>query len=198
VTAEGPGKRRDSTPGFRVIQTSLIGVAGLAAVSASFAVAPGWRGLAGAALATLTLAIAIVDSRRLVIPNELNALAFMAGVAAVGLRAEAPWGEAIAHALLRAAVMFGAFFAFRAGYRRLRGIEGMGLGDAKLAAVAGVWLDWAELPIVVNIAALSALASVLLGRRTGKEYSRSSKLPFGAFFAPAIWICWLLAAWRGA
>jgi leader peptidase (prepilin peptidase)/N-methyltransferase len=127
----------------------------------------------------------------------LNAVAFIIGVAAVGPLAEAPAGEAIAEALMRAAIMFGSFLAFRVGYRRLRGIEGMGFGDVKLAAVAGVWLDWAELSIVVEIAAVSALAFALLGRLWGKEYSLTSKLPFATFFAPAIWICWLLAAIRG-
>jgi leader peptidase (prepilin peptidase)/N-methyltransferase len=71
----------------------------------------------------------------------------------------------------------------------------MGLGDVKLAAVAGVWLDSGDLP-AVDIAALSALASALVGRLRGSEWSLAAKLPFGAFFAPAIWICWLLAAGR--
>lgn len=72
----------------------------------------------------------------------------------------------------------------------------MGLGDVKLAAVAGVWLGWTDLPVAVDIAALSAPASALIGRFRGNEWSLSGKLPFGAFFARAIWICWLLAAWR--
>jgi leader peptidase (prepilin peptidase)/N-methyltransferase len=93
--------------------------------------------------------------------------------------------------------MFGAFFAFRVAYRRLRGFEGIGLGDVKLAAVAGVWLDWADLPIAVDIAAVSALAAALCGRLAGRELGLTGKLPFGAFFAPAIWVCWLLATWRG-
>ena len=63
--------------------------------------------------------------------------------------------------------MFALFFGFRAGYRALRGVEGMGLGDVKLAAVAGVWLDWAFLPIVVEIAALSALAAALYAHLRG-------------------------------
>ena len=88
------------------------------------------------------------------------------------------------------------FFAFRAGYRALRGIDGLGLGDVKLAAVAGVWLDWISLPLVVNIAALSAIAVLLLGRFRGNGLDSRARLPFGTFFAPAIWICWLLAAWR--
>jgi leader peptidase (prepilin peptidase)/N-methyltransferase len=125
----------------------------------------------------------------------LNALAFIIGILAVGFNYEA--SEAITQALMRAAIMFGVFFAFRAGYRKLRGREGMGFGDVKLAAVAGVWLNWGDLPISVDIAALSALASALVGRAAGKEASLTGKLPFGLFFAPAIWICWLLTVWRG-
>jgi leader peptidase (prepilin peptidase) / N-methyltransferase len=198
VTAETPEEGRGPTARAGVVHASLIGVAGVGAVLASFAAAPGWLGVAGAALAGLTLAIAVVDSRRLIIPDELNALAFIAGLAAAGLITEAGPAEAVLNALLRASFMFAAFFAFRASYRQLRGREGMGLGDVKLAAVAGVWLDWTDLPVAVNVAALSALASALLGRLRGKEWSLTAKLPFGAFFAPAIWICWLLAIWRGA
>ena len=197
MTAERPVNGGGPKARTGIIEALLIGVAGFGAVLASLAAAPGRLGAAGAALAALTLAIAVVDRRRLVIPDELNALAFVVGLATAGLTSEAPPGEAVLNALLRASLMFGAFFAFRAGYARVRGIEGMGLGDVKLAAVAGVWLNWADLPIAVDIAALSALASALLGRISGKEYGPAAKLPFGAFFAPAIWICWLFAAWRG-
>ena len=91
------------------------------------------------------LAIAVVDHRRMIIPDELNALAFIAGLIAAGVGTEAASTVAILQALVRASLMFALFFAFRAGYRTLRGMEGMGLGDVKLAAVAGVWLDWAHL-----------------------------------------------------
>ena len=73
----------------------------------------------------------------------------------------------------------------------------MGFGDVKLAAVAGVWLDWGDLPIAVNIGALSALAVALYARLRDSEFDPKARLPFGAFFAPAIWICWVLTAWRG-
>jgi leader peptidase (prepilin peptidase) / N-methyltransferase len=179
---------------MRVVEASLTAAIGVAAVSASIAAAPGWNGAAGAALATLMLAIAVVDRRLLVIPDELNALAFIAGLGAAGLKPQPE--EGIAQSLLRAGFMFALFFAFRASYRGLRGVEGMGLGDVKLAAVAGAWLDWTDLPIAVEIGALSALAVALLGRLKRKHFEPWAKLPFGAFFAPAIWICWLFAALR--
>jgi leader peptidase (prepilin peptidase) / N-methyltransferase len=196
VTAERSSGFRG--PGIKSIfvEAPLIGALGVGAVSASFAIAPGWLGLVGSALGVLMLAIAAIDRRRFIIPDQLNASAFVAGLIALTLNGEVLEAEAITNAIVRAAVMFGIFFAFRAGYRSLRGREGMGFGDVKLAAVAGVWLNWTDLPIAVDIAALSALASVLFGRIVGKESKLTEKLPFGLFFAPAIWACWLFALWR--
>jgi leader peptidase (prepilin peptidase)/N-methyltransferase len=180
-----------------VVEASLIGALGAGAVLASIAAAPGWSGAAGAVLAGLMLAIAVIDHRRMIIPDELNALAFIAGLIVAGAGADAPPAIAILQALARAALMFALFFGFRAGYRALRGVEGTGLGDVKLAAVAGVWLDWAGLPAVVEIAALSALAAALCARLRADGFDPKARLPFGTFFAPAIWICWLFAMWRG-
>jgi leader peptidase (prepilin peptidase) / N-methyltransferase len=179
------------------VEVSVIGAVGAVAVLASIAAAPAWRGAAGAILAGLMLAIAVVDHRRMIIPDELNVLAFIAGLIAAGVGAEATPAIAILDGLVRASLMFALFFGFRAGYRALRGVEGMGLGDVKLAAVAGVWLDWAGLPAAVEIAALSALAVALCARIRGDRFDPKARLPFGTFFAPAIWLCWLLAASRG-
>jgi leader peptidase (prepilin peptidase)/N-methyltransferase len=175
---------------------SLIGAVGVGVVWASFAIAPGWLGFVGSALGLLTLAIAAIDRRRFVIPDQLNALAFITGLIAAALDGGVSEAEAVTNSILRAVVMFGIFFSFRAGYRSFRGREGMGLGDVKLAAVAGVWLDWTDLPIAVDIAALSALAWVLCNRAIGKAWKLTEKLPFGLFFAPAVWACWLFAVWR--
>ena len=143
------------------------------------------------------LAIAVIDHRRMVIPDELNALAFIVGLVAAWLGSETASTVAVLQALVRAGVMFVLFFAFRACFRALRGVDGMGFGDVKLAAVAGVWLDWTVLPIVVEIAALSALATALYAHLRGSGFDPKARLPFGAFLAPAIWICWLLSTWRG-
>lgn len=177
------------------LEVSLVSAAGAGAVLASFAVASGWRGAAGAVLALVMLAIAVIDRRRMIIPDELNALAFIVGLVAAGIGEDAVSTDAILQALVRASLMFVVFFAFRAGFRALRGVEGMGFGDVKLAAVAGVWLDWAFLPVAVEIAALSAIAVALYSRFRGHGFDARAKLPFGAFFAPSIWICWALASW---
>ena len=177
------------------LEACLIGAAGGGAVLMSIAAAPGWSGVAGAVLAGLMLAIAVVDHRRMIIPDELNALAFMVGLVSAGVGADGSSTGAILQAVVRASLMFVLFFAFRAGFRTLRGVEGMGFGDVKLAAVAGVWLGWGFLPVVVEIAALTALAVALYASLRGHGFDPKARLPFGAFLAPSIWICWALAAW---
>jgi leader peptidase (prepilin peptidase) / N-methyltransferase len=169
---------------------------GLFCVGASFYAAPGPFGLAGAALALNMLAIAIIDWRLFIIPDELNALALALGLVAVGFEHPDEKLMLALDAATRAATMAALFFACRLTYRRLRGREGMGLGDVKLAGVAGIWLDWPSLPLAVEMASLAALGFVLSRRiQAHRALDPLSKLPFGAFFAPAIWICWVLARW---
>jgi leader peptidase (prepilin peptidase)/N-methyltransferase len=81
------------------------------------------------------------------------------------------------------------------GYRRWRGRDGLGLGDVKLAAVAGAWLGFVTILAVIELAALSALgAYVISGYLRKRPLKGTAFLPFGLFLAPAIWIGWLAEA----
>jgi leader peptidase (prepilin peptidase)/N-methyltransferase len=167
-------------------------VAAVSTAAASMIVVPGALGVAGAGLACLMVGIAAVDARRFIIPDELSAAALALGLVHAAIGPPDAIGEALAIAMLRGGVMALAFFGLWAAYRRLRGRDGIGLGDVKLAGVAGVWLDWPSIPIAVEIAALAALA-VCLARwlALGRTISATTRLPFGLFLAPAIWIAWL-------
>jgi leader peptidase (prepilin peptidase) / N-methyltransferase len=175
----------------RVVGT-VVAIGGLAVV-VSVAAAHGAAGWLGAGLALVMLAIAVVDRRRFIIPNSLNAAGLALGVVHSVVLGQDDIGAALAGAVLRAAVFALAFFTLRVIYARLRGRQGIGLGDVKLAAVAGSWLDWSIMPIAVEIAALSALSVYALRRYALRRPLRpTSRLPFGLYFAPAIWIGWLL------
>ncbi len=155
-----------------VFKLSGIGAAGLLGVAASLYAKPGIAGLAGAGLALIMLAIAVIDWRLLMIPDELNALAIALGVGDVCFVQWEDVPASVLNALIRGVGTAALFFAFRLVYRQLRGREGLGLGDVKLAGVAGIWLDWTILPIAVEIAALGALrirgvAGHSLGPRSG-------------------------------
>ncbi len=162
---------------------------------ASLVAAPGRSGLFGGALGLLMLAIAIADARSFIIPDKLTIAAFLLALTNAANESLESMPENIAAAAVRGLALALAFFALREGYLRLRHRHGIGLGDVKLAAVAGAWLDWTLIPVAIAIAALTALifyiASQLVLRR---PICAAAKLPFGLFFAPAIWFCWLLNA----
>jgi leader peptidase (prepilin peptidase)/N-methyltransferase len=177
----------------RPIAALAIVLVALAACVASLRAAPGVAGYLGAGLALIAIAIAVIDTRYFIIPNELSAAAFALALANAAAQAPDAIGEAVGIALLRAAVLALLFFALRAAYRRWRGVEGIGLGDIKLAAVAGAWLDWVTMPIAVEIAALAAIAAFGVRYYTGsRAFDASLKLPFGLFLAPSIWLGWLI------
>ena len=167
----------------------------LTAVLASLLAAPGPDGLSGAFLAALMLAIAVSDAERYIIPNELTAAAVaLALVRAATIGPDAGWLD-VAWAVMRAAAVALPLLALLVFYRRWRGRDGLGLGDVKLAAVAGAWLGWAMIFAALELAALAALgaylATALLQRRALKG---TAFLPFGSFLAPAIWFGWLAEA----
>src|SRR6185437_8878171 len=140
-------------------------VISIGAAVASIVVAPDVRGVLGAALALVMCAVALYDARHFVIPNALVAAAFVLALAhAAALDPRAPLPPA-GIAVLRAVVSGGLFLAVRLGYRRWRGRDGLGLGDVKLAAVAGAWLDWFALAVALEIAVVAALATYLVRHR---------------------------------
>ena len=172
-------------------------VGAVAAGLVSIASAPGTIGLLGAGLAIVMLTIAVIDARSFVIPDWLNAaglaLALIHAALAEPERVPAAMAWAVAVAALRGAALAFAFLAIRSLYGRIRGRQGLGLGDVKLAGVAGAWLDWPIMPIAVEIAAFAALSTYALRQFMFRRRVRATnRVPFGLFLAPSIWVCWLL------
>lgn len=177
----------------RVLHIAAVGIAATATVIASLSASPDAHGALGAGLGLLMLAIAIVDARSFIIPNELSAAALALALVNAAMQDFAGGVEGIAWSGLRGMALAACFLAVRTAYYRIRGREGIGLGDVKLAGVAGAWLGWTAMPIAVEIAALVALASYVLRQVIGGRRVRATgRLPFGLFLAPAIWLCWLL------
>ena len=172
--------------------TLVIGLLSLTMALLSIVSVPGVVGWLGIGLAELMLAIAVVDWRHFVIPDRLNAAAFLLGLAHAWFQSQEDIIVALASALTRGAVLAAAFWVLRVSYECLRDREGLGFGDVKLAGVAGVWLGWLMLPVAVELAAVSALAFYGLRQALLREpLSPTGRLPFGGFLAIAIWLSWI-------
>lgn len=173
-----------------------LGIALLLSVFASLVTAPGAEGLYGAFLAALMLAIATHDARHYLIPNELTGAAFALALLRAAAFVPDIGIEALLWPLVRAVVVAVPLLLLMMLYRRWRGREGLGLGDIKLAAVCGAWLDLATVLAVIELAALLAIAAYAANAALRKRPLRATAfLPFGLFLAPATWIGWLGETW---
>jgi leader peptidase (prepilin peptidase) / N-methyltransferase len=187
-------------PRGTALRRELITCAAFAAIACSIVIAslfaaPATSGLLGGALGLLMLAVAVADARAFIIPDKLTIAAFLLALTNAAIEGLASMPENIAVAALRGLVLALAFFALQEIYLWLRHRHGIGLGDVKLAAVAGAWLDWTLIPVAIEIAALTALIVYIANQLVlHRPLCAAAKLPFGLFFAPAIWVCWLLNA----
>jgi len=173
-----------------------LGIALLLSVFASLVTAPGAEGLYGAFLAALMLAIAAHDARHYLIPNELTGAAFALALLRAAAFVPDIGLEALLWPLVRAVVVAAPLLLLMVLYRRWRGRDGLGLGDIKLAAVCGAWLDLATVLAVIELAALLAIAAYAANAALRKRPLRATAfLPFGLFLAPATWIGWLGETW---
>jgi leader peptidase (prepilin peptidase) / N-methyltransferase len=150
----------------------------------------------GAALAAAVLWVAAVDLDRFEIPDTGVGAIFAFGLgwiyATVG-----PDIEWFADGLLRSLAAAGFLYAVRTAYRVLRGVEGLGFGDVKLAAAGAPWLFWSAMPIALLIAVSAALLVVIGGGMVSRQrIDLQASLPLGAFLAPAIWVAWFASAWH--
>ena len=164
-------------------------------VIASLIAAPGRPGVFGSGLGLLMAATAVKDGRSFIIPDRLTLAAFALGLANAANETYESVPDSIVSAALRGVLLAFAFYLLREIYYRLRHRHGIGLGDIKLAAAAGAWLDWTLIPTAIELAALAALSFYAVSRLLQRRpFDAAAKLPFGLFFAPAIWVCWLIEA----
>jgi len=167
---------------YPAIELAAALVAGWAAL-----IVTGWPLWATCALGWTLLALAVLDQRHLVLPDELTLPLLVAGlIVAYLLNADA----AIDHAI-GAVAGFAALFVLATVYKRVRGREGLGLGDAKLLAAAGAWVSWTGLASVVLVASATALIVVLARTVFGRRVAADERIPFGPYLCLATWLVWL-------
>src|SRR6266852_1141973 len=97
----------------------VAGVALFIGVAASVVLVPDSRGAWGAGLAVLMVAIAAVDARRFIIPDELTAAALAHGLVYAAVEDSEIWAQALAWSGFLGVVPALAFLGVRAGDCRL-------------------------------------------------------------------------------
>lgn len=136
-------------------------------------------GIVRLTFACAMLVLFFIDLEHQILPNVITLPGVIAGLAA---SAFVPPG--FVSALLGALLGGGVLWAIAEIYVRVRGIEGMGMGDVKMlgmiGAFLGPWLMLLTLVISSFAGAVTGVALMALGRGDLQR-----KLPFGTFLAAA-------------
>ena len=139
------------------------------------------------ALGWALITLSFVDLRAFRLPDLLTLPLIVLGLVAAQLLP----GVGVADHAAASAIAFVALWAIAFGFRRLRGREGLGLGDAKLAAAGGAWLGLAALPSILLIASAAGIIWVLLRTLARGKKALSERIAFGVPLSLAIWLIWL-------
>lgn len=132
-------------------------------------------------LATALVVLALIDLDHQILPNVITLPGILAGLLASTLP---DWPVGWLEAILTAAGGYLGFAAVAEVWKRWRGIEALGQGDWKMAAMLGAFLGWQHLLLIVFLASfLGALVGLALIARQGGGLQRA--VPLGTFLSLA-------------
>lgn len=142
--------------------------------------------LASAVLGLLLTWITLADLATLEIPDTASFALVVTGVAA------AAWlGLDLSWHVIGALVWASGFALIAVVYRMRSGADGLGLGDAKLMAGAGMWLGLTAPATVTLLASCGGIAVYLLKRFTIGPQALTEPIAFGPFLCLSIWVVWI-------
>jgi leader peptidase (prepilin peptidase) / N-methyltransferase len=134
-------------------------------------------------LCVLCATLAWIDIRHGIIPNWLNLAIAVLGLIKVLLVDDS---FAVLQAAAEGAAIGALFWLLRRLYFAYRNVQGLGLGDVKFLAAAGIWTGIAGLPVLLLVATLTALASAGIMHATGRSLTAETSMPFGPFLAAGL------------
>jgi leader peptidase (prepilin peptidase)/N-methyltransferase len=171
------GRCRSCAAAISVIYPIVEAITGAVFVAASLLY--GWTPLLAARLifACAMIVLFAIDLRHRILPNVITLPGIVAGLA-FSLFLPPGWLSALAGLLAGGGVLW----AIGETYYRLRGIDGLGMGDVKMLAMIGAFLGWQLMLLTLVLAScagsLVGIGLIVLGRGGMK-----AALPFGTFLA---------------
>ena len=140
----------------------------------------GWTALLAVRLAFACAMVVLfaIDLRHHLLPNVITVPGIVIGFV-LSLVLPAPGWKSSLIGLIAGG---GVLFAIAEAYYRLRGVEGLGMGDVKMLAMIGAFLGW---PLMLVTLVLASFAGSVIGVAmiaSGRGGMKAA-LPFGTFLA---------------
>ncbi|MBI1909962.1 MAG: prepilin peptidase [Deltaproteobacteria bacterium] len=128
------------------------------------------------------IVISFIDLEHRIIPDIISLPGIPIGVGVSLFLAQGTYLGALKESLLGLSIGGGFLFLVGYFYEKLRGQEGLGGGDVKLAAVLGAFLGWQNILFILPVGALLGFVAALiliLFYRKGMKY----QIPYGPFLS---------------
>lgn len=138
-------------------------------------------------LGWVLLALAVMDARSFFLSDVLTLPLIPLGLAVIWVIDPASLAAHLAATIAGFVLMMAVAWA----YEKLRGREGLGLGDAKLMAGAGAWAGLSGLGSVLLIGVCVNAVMLVVQRILGRDIDPSTPVPLGTGLAAGMWLTWL-------
>ena len=119
----------------------------------------------------------VIDLQHRILPNVIT----LPGIV-LGLAFSAAFPPGWLAAAIGAIAGGGALYLIAEAYYRVRGVEGLGMGDVKMLAMIGAFLGW-QLTIVTLMLASFSGSLIGVGLMASGRRGMQAALPFGTFLA---------------
>lgn len=140
---------------------------------------------AGFVFASMLLVLSYIDLRTGFLPDKLTLPLILLGVG----YAHFVEGDVLL-SILGAGLGYGLVATLSFSWKRWRGYEGIGLGDAKLLAACGAWTGILSLPVILLVASALGLLGALGVSQKARSAGEHVAIPFGPCLAFAGWAVW--------
>lgn len=134
-----------------------------------------------AILLSIFIVIFFIDLKHFIIPDSLNFLLIIIGIFKNFLEPlNIPLNQNMQESLIGGLLGYMMIWLIIYAYKKIKNIDGMGLGDAKLMSAFGFLFGYTALPVILFLAACLGLVFALPAL-INKTKSLKSELPFGPF-----------------
>jgi leader peptidase (prepilin peptidase)/N-methyltransferase len=130
---------------------------------------------------SIYLIIFFIDLKHFIIPNSLNFILIISGFFKnfIPELDEFLFSDFIS-SIIGGIVGYGMIWGIINLYKKLKNVEGMGLGDAKLFCGIGLWFGYQSVFIIIFLASIIALIVIAPKLMMGK-IKMKNEIPFGPF-----------------
>lgn len=140
----------------------------------------GWTAASAVIFAYILLVLALIDIDHRILPNVITLPGTALGVILSLVDPQIAWWDALLGVFLGGGVLYGVAWL----YLKLRGIEGMGMGDVKMMMLVGAFVGWQGTFMTIFIGSLlGTVVGVAVIAFKGRDWGYA--LPFGTFLAIA-------------